>query len=257
MGNRWGSCLLVFLVVLAAATAGARAQTRVYLYEPEVAAEVDLDAYLADGTVQQVDGQGFPKYVDRGPAPADYPTIAIAEKGFEVLGLSGVKIDGVIFVNHGQYLKPNKKALVLWMIRVPNASARSADEFEQDLTLSMWVDWNQDNAWKESERMTQKSLNIGNWFPTTHGDLYLFYLAYFTVPDVTMTMESNKKYGGSGSKKDIRHMWVRAALSYDDPDNSPDGEQLFGDSEDYRIAYRMPSGHGHDDGDDDDDDHDH
>jgi hypothetical protein len=249
-GKRWGFILLLFVVVLAASYASPRADKNVYLYDPQVAPMIDVDAYLQNGTVQQADGQGFPKYVDRGPAPPEYPTIAISEPGFEWLGVSAASIDGVIFINHGQYLKPNKNALVLWVVRIPNASARSAAEFGQDLTLSMWIDWNQDNVWKESERMTRKSLNVASWFPTSHGDLYVFYLACFDVPDVTMTMESNKKYGGGDSKKEVRHMWARAVVSYDDADNSPDGAQLFGDTEDYRVAYLVKDKNHHNDDDD-------
>ena len=249
-GNRWGLPLLLSLAVLVTLHSSPRADTKVFLYDSQVTSMIDMDAYLADGTVQQADGQGFPKYVDRGPAPPEYPTIAVSAPGFEWLGPSATRIDGVIFINHGQYFKPHKGALVLWTVRIPNASARNAAEFGQDLTLSMWIDWNQDNQWKEGERMTRKSLNVGDWFPTTHGDLYLFYLAYFEVPDVSMNMESNKKFGGPGSKKEIRHMWARAVVSYDDSDNSPDGAQLFGDVEDYRVAYLVKDRNDHDDDDD-------
>jgi hypothetical protein len=33
------------------------------------------------------------------------------------------------------------------------------------------------------------------------------------------------------------NLWVRGIVSYDDPDVSPDGEQIFGEVEDYRVAY--------------------
>jgi len=248
--KHWGLPLLLFTAVLVGFHADARADKKVYLYDPQVSSMVDMDAYLSDGTVLQPDGQGFPKYVDRGPAPPEYPTIAISEPGIEVLGPSSSRIDGVIFINHGQYFKPHKGALVLWVVRIPDASARDAAEFGQDLTLSMWIDWNQDNMWKGNELMTRKSLNIGDWFPTNHEDLYVFYLAYFEVPDVTMSMESNKKFGGPGSHKEVRHMWARAVVSYDDPDNSPDGMQVFGDYEDYRVAYLVKDRNDHNDDDD-------
>ncbi len=238
--------------MLAASFASAGAGTNVYLYDPSVASDIDLQTYLESGDVLQPDGQGFPRHVDRTPAPPEYGTIAIAERGMEQLGLSGTQIDGVIFVNHGDHLKAHKKALVLWIIKIPNASQRMASEFASDLTLSLWVDWNQDTVWRESERMITRSVNLADKLPTTWNDIVVFYLTSFDCPDVTMSMESNKKYGNSG--KDVRYMWARATLSCDDPDNSPDGAQLFGDYEDYRIAYLVEpddkqhhddDGHGH------------
>jgi hypothetical protein len=32
-------------------------------------------------------------------------------------------------------------------------------------------------------------------------------------------------------------LWARGVLSYDDPDVSPDVEQLFGEAEDYQVSY--------------------
>jgi hypothetical protein len=40
-----------------------------------------------------------------------------------------------------------------------------------------------------------------------------------------------------GWKQEILYFWVRGSLAYDDPDVSPDGEQLFGEAEDYRVSY--------------------
>ena len=39
--------------------------------------------------------------------------------------------------------------------------------------------------------------------------------------------------------KDLRNLWIRGALSFDDPDVSPDGHQLFGEVEDYQITYMV------------------
>ena len=99
--KRWGLPLLLFASVLVGFHANARADKMMYLYDPQVSSMVDMDAYLADGTVLQPDGQGFPKYVDRGPAPPEYPTIAISEPGIEMLGPSPTRIDGVIGVMNG------------------------------------------------------------------------------------------------------------------------------------------------------------
>ncbi len=234
-GNRWGFSLLIFLLLLAMPLASAHAVTNIFLYDESVAADVDLNAYLADGTVQQPNGKGFFKYVDKTPAPAEYSTIAISEQSFEQLGASNAEIDGVWFINHGNFYVPNKKALILWVVRIPNASLRMPAEFQQDLTVSMWVDWNQDDKWKPGERMIHHSFNLADRFPTTDGEIVVSYLTSFQVPDVTEIMTSSAKYGNSG--KDIRHLWVRAVVAYDDADMSPDGAQLFGEYEDYRVAY--------------------
>ena len=233
--KRWGLSLVIFLAALATPLASAHAVKNIFLYDQSVAADVDLNAYLADGTVRQPNGKGFFKYVDKGPAPADYPVIAISEQSFEQLGMSNAAIDGVWFLNHGNFYVPNKKALVLWTVRVPNAAMRAPAELQQDLTLSMWVDWNQDKTWKKGERVIHYSFNIANQFPTTENEIAVSYLTSFVVPDVTEIMTSSAKYGNSG--KDIRYLWVRAVVAYDDSDMSPDGAQLFGEYEDYRVAY--------------------
>jgi hypothetical protein len=234
--TRWRSSLLVLFVVLATSAVGAYAVTNVYLYDPSVVGDVDLNAYLDDGSVVQPGGKGFSKYVDKGPAPSAYSPIAISEASYEQLGASNVQIDGVVFVNHGSYYLPNKKAIVLFTVRVPNASSRMQSEFEQDLTLSLWVDWNQDDTWKPGEQMIHYSFNLASHFPTVDDEVIVTFLTSFRVPDVTQILQSSSnKYGNSN--KDLRYLWARAVVAYDDPDMSPDGAQLFGEYEDYRIVY--------------------
>lgn len=236
-GFRWRVRLLIFALTLAMTFTAAHATKHIYLYDPSVTTAIDLNAYLSTGTVQKPGGGGFTQYVDKGPAPSSYPTIQISENSFECLGVSNVQIDGVVFVNHGNYYVPNKLALVLWTVRISNASQRAQTEFQRDLTLSLWVDWNQDNTWKPGERMIVKSFNLANQFPTTENEIVVSYLTSFRVPDVTSEefLSSQAKYGSSD--KDVRHLWVRALVAYDDPDVSPDGAQLFGEYEDYRVAY--------------------
>jgi hypothetical protein len=234
MGCRWRAILLFFALLISVPFSSVHAGKNIYLYDPSVATDIDLNAYLLNGTVRQPNGQGFFHYVQKGPAPSGFPTIDVSERSFEYLGASRTQIDGVIFVNHGNYYVPMRKALVLWTIRIPNASSRTRSEFQSDLTLSLWVDWNQDTLWKPGERMIVKSLNLADQFPTTADEIVVSYLTSFRVPDVT-EMTSNAKYGNSG--KDIRYMWARALVAYDDADVSPDGDQLFGEYEDYRVAY--------------------
>lgn len=236
-GFRWWRSLLLFAVALSIAYAPARAGKNIYLYDPSVATDIDLNAYLLDGTVRKAGGGSFAPYVQKGPAPPPYPTIDISENSFEYLGASNVLIDGVVFENHGNYYVPNKEAIVLWTIRIPNASQRAQSEFQNDLTLSLWIDWNQDSNWKPSERMITRSLNIANEFPNTHNEIVIQFVTSFIVPNIMSEefLSAQAKYGNSD--KDIRHLWVRALVAFDDPDVSPNGDQLFGEYEDYRVAY--------------------
>jgi hypothetical protein len=236
-GKRWRASALISLLFLLPSSA-ADAGENVYLYDPAVAPDVDLRLYLSDGTVQSPSGETYySQGIQKGPAPEPFPLIAVSERSFEQLGLSNVQIDGVVFINHANHYVANRLALVLWQIRVPNAAARLASEFEQDLTLSLFVDWNQDTIWKENERMTQATLNLHEYFPTQNASIQVSYLTSFTVPNVAQSLESNKKF--DDDSKDVRHMWARAVLAYDDPDMSPDGGQLFGEYEDYLISYLL------------------
>jgi GEVED domain len=234
-GKRWRASALISLLLLLVSSTS-EAADNVYIYDPAVASEVDLRLYLSDGTVQSPSGETYySQGIQKGPAPEPFPQIAVSERSFEQLGASNVQIDGIVFINHANHYVANRTALVLWIIQVPNAAARLASEFEQDLTLSLWVDWNQDTVWKESERMTQATLNLQQYFPTQNASIQISYLTSFIVPNVAQSMESNKKF--DESSKDVRRMWARAVLAYADPDMSPDGGQLFGEYEDYLISY--------------------
>jgi hypothetical protein len=137
------------------------------------------------------------------------------------------------FIN-GNLWQPHKIALVLWKIRIPNASVRLASEFERDLTLSLWVDSNEDNAWGKSERVLGESFNIGWLFPNDWSRIEIWYLSWFQIPSVT-TFDAN--CGGGKVTKYTTKLWARGAISYDDADASPAGELLFGEVEDYRFNY--------------------
>ena len=209
----------------------------VYLYDNSVADDIDVGRFTQKGEVAFL--VGISKFCDtgHGPAPEPYPQIHIWQPGMEQLGASSVQVDGVWFINWGQHWVKNKKALVLWKIRVPNANQRMASEFEQDLTLSMWVDWDQSEMWDKDELEIRSSFNIADRFPTTKETLTVYYLTSFRVPDVEDMMDSE----GWRQKwdKDIRYFWTRCTVACDDPDVSPDGEQLFGECEDYRVSYMV------------------
>jgi hypothetical protein len=236
---RWKTALCVFVLALSMSISVSHAAKNIYLYEPSVSDEVDINAYKSNGTCRRPHNGGMFQYtVAKGPAPAPYPTIDVSEKSFEHLGLSNAQIDGVYFLNHGDYYTADKKALVLYVVRIPAASQRAKAEFGNQLTLSLWVDWNQDNTWKPGERMVSKSFSIANEFPTSHNDVYVWYLTWFKVPDITSQEFLDAQWWNDrDDRKDVRKMWVRALVAYDDADVSPDGDQLFGEYEDYRVSY--------------------
>ncbi len=102
----------------------------------------------------------------------------------------------------------------------------------------LWVDWDQDEVWDKDELEIRSNLNIAHCFPTDKETKCIYYLTCFRIPDVTQ-MASSDWWWWKKWNKDIRHFWVRGSLAYDDPDVSPDGEQLFGEAEDYRVSYMV------------------
>jgi hypothetical protein len=205
----------------------------VRLYSSTLPAEVDLQAYLSTGEVKLTNGLqcSAPKIIP-GPAPSPYPQVIVWEKGIEMLGSSSATCDGVWFVNGNQW-EPHKIALVMWKIRIPQPSKRLASEFKRDLSLSLWVDLNEDKAWGRTERILNESFNIYKLFPNTWSCLEIWYLSWFVIPNAT-TM--GQQCGGGAVKYETK-LWVRTALSYDDVDVSPAGQYLFGEVEDYQVNY--------------------
>ena len=204
----------------------------VRLYQDGLPSDVDVDLFLETGEVQLVSGGWFhPPKIVPGPAPEPYPYVHMWEPGVEQLGKDAAKCDGIWFIN-GNLWHPKKIALVLWKIRVPDPTARFASEFEQDLTVSLWVDWNQDKMWGKNEKVINCSLNIEKFLPPRCGYLEIWYLTWFRVPTAS-TVGADCGYRPNERIK----LWARGILSYDDPDTSPDGECVFGVVEDYQINY--------------------
>jgi hypothetical protein len=205
----------------------------VRLYSPNLPPEVDLQAYLNSGEVKLTNGVAceLPKIIT-GPAPAPYPQPTIWEKGMEQLGPTSIKCDGMWFIN-GNLWQPHKIALVMWKIRIPQPSKRLASEFERDLTMSLWVDSNEDKTWGKNERILNESINIRKLFPNRWSSLEIWYLSCFLVP----TAETVGEECGGGAVKYETKLWIRGGLSYDDVDVSPVGQFLFGEVEDYQISY--------------------
>jgi hypothetical protein len=205
----------------------------VRLYQKDLPAEVNLQAFLETGEVKLADGvQCFPSRIVTGPAPAPYPTPLIWEKGIEQLGPSSATCDGILFLTGGDW-SPYKLALMLWKIRIPQPAKRLASEFGRDLTLSLWVDLNEDKAWGKDELMVNESFNIHKLFPYRWSSLEIWYLTWFVVPKVSQV---SMQCGGGWTKYTTK-LWMRGALSYDDSDVSPAGQFLFGEVEDYQVTY--------------------
>jgi hypothetical protein len=194
---------------------------------------VDVQAYLSTGEITLVNGdQIAANKVLVGPAPAPYPQPVFWEKGIEQLGPTSITCDGMWFIN-GNLWQPNKIALALWKIRIPASSQRLASEFNRDLTMSLWVDTNEDKAWGKNELVFRESFNIQNWFPNNWSCLEIWYLTWFSIPSTTAL---GQNCGGGATKYETK-LWTRCAISYDDADVSPAGQFLFGEVEDYRFNY--------------------
>lgn len=194
--------------------------------------EFDAEQWLGGGEFQLAGGLGFnPPRVTPGPAPEPYPHVHVWEKRIEQLGSSQLECDGIYFQN-GKIWVPNKKIFVVWRIRIPLASMRSASEFEQDLNVALWVDWNMSENWEKNEEVIRTSLNIQDLFPNEYSYIDIEFLTYFRVPDAsTFTAHC----GGIEFFKE--KIWTRGVLSYCDADASPNGESVFGEVEDYQVCY--------------------
>ncbi len=232
---------LVLLLCLAICLSAATAQDLILkkdngkvirIVQEGIPPEFNADQWLDGGEFQLTDGLGFtPPRVIPGPAPEPYPQVHVWEKRIEQLGISHAECDGIYFQN-GNIWVPQKKIFVVWRIRIPNASARLASEFEQDLNVALWVDWNLSEDWEKNEEVVRASLNIQEHFPNEYSHLDIEFLTYFRVPDVTVFAAH---CGGIEFFKE--KLWTRGVLSFCDADASPNGESVFGEVEDYQVCY--------------------
>ncbi|RJR29881.1 MAG: hypothetical protein C4574_02970 [Candidatus Latescibacterota bacterium] len=203
----------------------------VRLASPSVSAEFDVAHWVATGELILAAGPvNNTNKATPGPAPAPYAQAVVWEKGIEQLGASATICDGITFVNGPQWVA-NKPALVLWTIRIPNPSRRLLSEFSRDLTLQLWVDWNENKVWEKRERVIEQTLNFADLLPSSAPYIEIQYMTSFVVPRITHFA------GGYGVTKYEAKVWVRGGLTYDDPDASPVGETLFGEYEDYLLNW--------------------
>ena len=238
MNFKWIMCIACLTCLMLASTLSAQEEIPIdtggkviRLAAPNVPAEFNITTWLQTGDF----GVAYPvdnmRKAAPGPAPAPYPVAKVWDKGIEQLGVSAVTCDGMCFVN-GPLWVPGKNALVLWTIRVPNPSRRLATEFDRDLTLQLWVDWNENRAFDKGERMIVQSFNIGNLFPTMAPFIEIQYLTTFTVGHLPQYVRTG------GTSKYETKLWVRTAVSYDDNDASPAGQALFGEYEDWLLNFQ-------------------
>ncbi len=234
------SVLALFLAVMPRAVPAGSMEASVYVYDDAVTESVDVVRFEQTGDVTFLDGNGEPCIAEPGPAPIPYPQIRFLGPCFEQLGGTDNGMDGISFCtrgNHG-YWKKNGQVFVVWNIRIPFANERMAADFEEGLTLSMWVDWDQNGVWDREELVVRKTVNIRQYLPAGKDDVSLYYLTTFRVSDisraVSMNLASNKDHD-----ENLTYLWVRGSLSYGNPLVSPDGDQLYGGFEDHRVGYRI------------------
>ena len=232
------ACFLMLTLMAPLATAQAvkpinRTDKVIYLYQEGLSSIIDVQRYAETGEVLLLGGDiGIPTNATPGPAPDPYPHVHVWETGIEQLGAEPTVCDGIYFID-GSIINPGKWVLVLWEIRIPSPSMRMASEFDRDLTLSMWIDWNQDEKWSKSELAIRESLNLSDEMPTDDSCIRARYLTKFRVPRVTRLQTDIGKADVIYKLK----LWARGVLTYDDPDPSAEGERLFGEVEDYMLSY--------------------
>jgi len=228
--------ILVFMTPLASAQVVSviKGGTRIInLYQDGLSSFIDTRQYTETGEIIPLTGKwGIPMKASPGPAPDPYPHVHVWEKGIEQLGPDPNACDGMYFIN-GQSIHPGKHVLVLWNIQIPSPSIRMGPEFDRDMTVSLWVDWNQDNEWTKNELMICENLNLSDEMPTDVSCVEVKYLTMFRVPWLNLAQPD---IGDADVFYKVK-LWARGVLTYDDPDPSPDGESLFGEAEDFRLSY--------------------
>ncbi len=204
----------------------------VRIAQEDLPPEAMVDEWLLGGEFQLADGLAcFRPQYEPGPAPEPYPVIQVWEPGIEQLGASSVECDGLWFLN-GKFWYPRRWIFIIYRIRIPRANMRTAEEFEQDLNLALWVDWNLSEDWEKNEKVLGRSVNIQEYFPTDCAELELWYLTCFRVPRAS---SFTSHCGGIEFFKE--KLWTRALVSFHDEDASPNGQSVFGESEDYQVTY--------------------
>jgi hypothetical protein len=203
----------------------------VRLCSPNLPAEFITAEWVRTGEFGLLAPVDNPGKATPGPAPAPYPVATIWEKGIEQLGASNAVCDGICFVN-GPLWVPGKHALILWTVRIPNPGKRLQNEFVRDLTLQLWVDWNENKAWEQTERMIVQNINVQNYLSTPAPFIEIQYLTSFVIPHLPQYA------GGSGATKYSTKLWIRGALTYDDNDAAPMGDFLFGECEDFLVNFQ-------------------
>ena len=226
-------CLILASTVIAQDDAIPIETSRVVrLYSSNVPPEFNVAYWVETGDLGVLAPVDNDKKAKPGPAPAPYPMALIWEKGIEQLGVSSTVCDGICFVNGPNWV-PNKRALILWTIRIPNPAKRLVTEFARDLTMQFWVDWNENKVWEKRERMINETINVRGLLPSSAQNIEVQYLTSFEIPAI------RSHQTGTAATKYETKLWARGALPYDDNDASPAGQALFGEYEDYQLSYQL------------------
>ena len=224
-------CLILASTVCAQDAPAVKVDNVVRLYSPSLPADFNAAAWVRTGVLGLYAPVDNPGKATPGPAPAPYPVAKIWEKGIEQLGASGAVCDGICFVN-GPLWVPGKHALILWTIRIPNPGKRLQSEFIRNLTLQLWVDWNENKAWEQRERMIVQNVDVRDLLPSTAPFIEVQYLTSFVIPHLSQFA------GSSAAARSTAKLWIRGALTYDDNDAAPMGDFLFGECEDYLVNFQ-------------------
>lgn len=224
-------CLILASPINAQDEIAIRTDNVVRLCAPDLTADASVAAWVRTGELALLAPVDNPGKATPGPAPAPYPVAKIWEKGIEQLGASNGTCDGLCFVN-GPLWVPGKKALILWTIRIPNPAQRLQSEFVKDLTLQLWVDWNENKTWEQRERIIVQSINLRNLMPSMAPYIEVQYLTSFFIPHLPQFAAMG------GTTKYSTKLWIRGALTYDDNDAAPQGDLLFGETEDYLVNFQ-------------------
>lgn len=224
-------CLILASTLYAQDDTAVKTDTVIRLCSPNLPSDLNVDVWVRTGDLGVLAPVDNTKKATPGPAPAPYPVAKVWEKGIEQLGASSMVCDGLCFVN-GPLWVPGKYALILWTIRIPNPGKRLTSEFMRDLTLQLWVDWNENKTWEQRERMILQNVNVQNLISVSGPFLEIQYLTSFVIPRLAAFT------GGSGATKYETKLWVRGGLAYDDSDAAPMGDALFGEYEDFLVNYQ-------------------
>jgi hypothetical protein len=231
-----GALLLAVVVLTAAPASIALSAGEIYLHDDTVANEIDIERFVRTGEIVMVSGEPAVTTGDPLPVPDTYQPLRILQPGFEQLGTSPAAADGIRFIANGQVWKKNHLVVVAWKIRIPDTSQRATSDFDDPLTVSLWVDWDRSGSWDGNELVIRRDVDVTSRTLDRREPVTLFFVTAFRVPDIPPDSRTTSDHGHGGG---VVPLWVRGTVAYADSRPGPAGDQLFGDVEDYRVNYEI------------------